>query len=171
MKKKTIVLAALAAVLTLEAAAGSAWAYFTTYTEARGGYPIELEDTTTIREEFSAWTKHVVVASEKDSRPVYVRVKALNGSEYTLTYTDTCGKWTPGSDGYYYYSDIVNGGEATGGLDIKIGNVPESVEDGSSFNIVVVYETTPVRYDENGKPYADWNATLDIKSGQWKGGA
>ena len=79
MKKKTIVLAALAAVLTLEAAAGSAWAYFTTYTEARGGYPIELEDTTTIREEFSAWTKHVVVASEKDSRPVYVRVKALNG--------------------------------------------------------------------------------------------
>ena len=98
-------------------------------------------------------------------------MKALNGSEYTLTYTDTSGKWTPGSDGYYYYSDIVNGGEATGGLDIKIGNVPESVEDGSSFNIVVVYETTPVRYDENGKPYADWNATLDIKSGQWKGGA
>ena len=154
MKKKTLILAALAATLTMPAAAGSAWAYFTTYTEARGGYPIELGDTTTIREDFSAWTK---------------RVKAFNGSEYTLTYTDSSGKWTPGSDGYYYYSDMVNGGEATGGLDIKIGNVPESVEDAASFNVVVVYETTPVRYDENGRPYADWSSTL--YSGQWKGGA
>lgn len=171
MKKKTLILAALAATLTMPAAAGSAWAYFTTYTEARGGYPIELGDTTTIREDFSAWTKHVVVASEEGSQPVYVRVKAINGSEYTLTYTDSSGKWTPGSDGYYYYSDMVNGGEATSGLDIKIGNVPESVEDASSFNVVVVYETTPVRYDENGRPYADWNAALDIKKGQWKGGA
>lgn len=44
------------------------------------------------------------------------------------------------------------------------GNEPGQTkpEDGESFNVIVIYESTPVRYDENGEPYADWSETLDV---------
>lgn len=161
MKKNTMILAALAVALTLTAGIGSAWAYFTTYAEARGGYTLDLGDKTTVSENFSDWTKHVSIASDADSEPVYIRVKAFSSSEYNLVYSDTTGKWTPGEDGYYYYSDIVKGGESTDILDIKIENVPEGMEDANSFNVVVIYESTPVRYREDGTPYADWSAKLN----------
>ena len=48
---------------------------------------------------------------------------------------------------------------------VKIENVPvEDVKDGSEFNVVVIYETTPVLYDESGKPYADWNAKQEARA-------
>ena len=152
MKKKTTILAALAVILTLSAASGSAWAYFTTYAQA------------TVEEDFSACTKHVSIKSEPDSEPVYIRVRAFCGEAYQLVYSDASGKWSPDSDGYYYYSDVVKGGEATDVLDIKIENVPEDVKDPASFNVVVIYETTPVLYREDGTPYADWSAKVDAKT-------
>ena len=42
----------------------------------------------------------------------------------------------------------------TTGLDVKI-NVPEGY-DNYSFNVVVIQECTPVVYDEEGNPTADW---------------
>lgn len=161
MKKKNILLAALAVSLTLSAGAGSAWAYFTTYANASGGYTLSLGDKTTISEnEPTSWTKHVVITSQADSKPVYVRARAFCGSDYELIYSGSA-KWSPNSDGYYYYSDILNGGESTDMLDIKIENIPEEVKNGDSFNVVVIYETTPVRYHEDGTPYADWTAELN----------
>lgn len=104
-----------------------------------------------------------------DSEPVYIRVKAFCGSEYSLVFSDESGKWTPGEDGYYYYSDIVNGGGTTDELLVKIENVPEDVTDADSFNVVVVYESTPVLYREDGTPYADWNSK--VNTGTVEGGA
>ena len=169
MKKRTTYLAALALVLVMSASIGSAWAYFTTHVTARGGYPLELGNETSVNEEFDSWTKHVTVTSREDSGPVYIRVKAFAGSEYELRYLDESGKWTPGADGYYYYSDIVNGGETTAVLDIRIDNVPQDLKEEAEFNVAVVYESTPVLYDEDGNPYADWSVTLD--SGDAEGGA
>lgn len=168
MKRKNILLAALAVSLTLSAGAGSAWAYFTTYTDAAGGYTLELGDKTTVSENFSSWTKQVSITSREDSQPVYVRARAFCGSEYTLVYSGS-EKWSPNSDGYYYYSDILNAGESTEILDVKIENIPEDVKNGDNFNVVVIYETTPVRYREDGTPYADWSAKLN--TGTVKGGA
>ena len=102
MKKRNIFLAALAAVMIAAGTVGSAWAYFTTYSE------------------FSDWTKHIAITSAEDSEPAYIRVKAFSGSEYTLVYSDASGKWTPGEDGYSYYADIVEGGQTTEPLDVKI---------------------------------------------------
>ncbi len=162
MKKKSIFLAVFAVVLALSGTAGSAWAYFTTYVGARGMLTLELGDETTIDEpKFESWTKHIVVSSDPGSKPVYVRARAFCGSQYSLVYSGS-DKWTPGSDGYYYYSDILNGGEKTEELLVKIENVPEDVADASEFNVAVVYETTPVLYDEDGKPYADWNAKQEV---------
>lgn len=168
MKKKNVLLAALAVSLTLSAGAGSAWAYFTTYANASGGYTLSLGDKTTVSENFSSWTKHVVITSQADSKPVYVRAKAFCGSDYELVYSGS-DKWSPNSDGYYYYSDILNGGDSTDALDVKIENIPEEVKNGDSFNVVVIYETTPVRYHEDGTPYADW--TAELNTGTVEGGA
>ncbi len=159
MKKNYKFLAVLAVVLVLGSSIGSAWAYFTTYTSAKGGYVMKLGDETEIGEKFSEWTKHVSITSDENSEPVYIRAKAFCGSQYTLVYSSANNKWTEGEDGYYYYSDIVYGGQATEELLVKIENVPEG-EDADSFDVVVIYETTPVLYHEDGTPYADWSLVL-----------
>ena len=66
MKKKSSLLAALVLTVILTAGIGKAWAYFTTYAEAAGGYTIELGERTQVREEFREWTKHVVITSAED---------------------------------------------------------------------------------------------------------
>lgn len=47
-------------------------------------------------------------------------------------------------------------GESTELFDIQIGDLPEDF-DKESFNVVVIQECTPVVYDEDGNPSADWN--------------
>ena len=160
MKKKSVIFAAITIVLILAANLPLAWGYFSTYTEAKGGVRIQPRKIETeIKEpEISAWTKHVVITNSADGTPVYIRAKALCGSEYTLTY-DGGENWTPGEDGFYYYNKILNPGEETPELLVKINNPPKG-ENGQEFNVVVIYESTPVRYDENGNPYFDWSQKL-----------
>ncbi len=161
MKRRTLYLAALALILVLGAGIGESLAYFSTYAEAKGGYVIELGDRTELKEEFSNWTKRVTVVSAEDSEPVFIRVKAFCGSRYSLSYLDESGRWSLGDDGYYYYSEIVPGGGSTAELQIRIGNVPASVKDGDSFNVIVIYESSPARWREDGTAYADWSVILD----------
>ena len=155
INKKSLCLAAAALTLTAGISAGTAMAYFTTYTEASGGVTLNMGFSETIpKEDFSNWTKHVSVENTGDY-DCYVRVKALAGSKYQdgLQYSDSDGKWTPGEDGYYYYSDPIAPGESTSVLDIRI----DSKESDASFNVVVVQEST----NENNEPYADWTQIAD----------
>ena len=90
MKKRNFypqVLALTAAVTVASAGIGKAWSYFTTYAEAAGGYTIQLGDRTEITEDFTDWTKHVTITNEESSEPVYIRVRAFCGSQYTLVYS------------------------------------------------------------------------------------
>ena len=64
-----------------------------------------------------------------------------------LTYADDEGKWTPGEDGCYYYSDVVPAGGETQELRIGIDHMDRE----ESFNVIVVQESTPVLYDEQGQ--------------------
>lgn len=159
INKKSLCLAAAALTLTAGISAGTAMAYFTTYTEASGGVTLNMGFSETIpKEDFSNWTKHVSVENTGDY-DCYVRVKALAGSKYQdgLQYSDSDGKWTPGEDGYYYYSDLIAPGESTSVLNIRI----DSKESDASFNVVVVQESTKVLYNENNEPYADWTQIAD----------
>lgn len=159
INKKSLCLAAAALTLTAGISAGTAMAYFTTYTEASGGVTLNMGFSETIpKEDFSNWTKHVSVENTGDY-DCYVRAKALAGSKYQdgLQYSDSDGKWTPGEDGYYYYSDLIAPGESTSVLDIRI----DSKESDASFNVVVVQESTKVLYNENNEPYADWTQIAD----------
>lgn len=168
MKYKNVLLAAAACMLILSAGAGSTWAYFTTYTEAQGGYAIRLGSQSTVTETLDSWTKHVTVTNDASSGPVFIRAKAFAGSQYELAYSSGGGKWTLGADDFYYYRDIVEAGGSTEVLDIKIDNVPAEVKNGDSFDVVVVYESTPVVY-KDGEPAADWNTGL-ITGGTMEGG-
>ena len=148
LSKKSLCLAAAALTLTAGISAGTAMAYFTTYAEASGNVTLNMGFTeTTPTEEFSNWTKHVTVKNTGDFA-CFVRVKALAGEKYQdgLQYSDSDGKWTPGEEGYYYYSEPVAPGESSSVLDIKI---------------VVVQESTKVLYNEKNEPYADWTQIAD----------
>lgn len=165
MKRKYLLLAAAAAVLISCAGIDNAMAYFTSYVTAQGSKTIHLGDTTTIEEpKVSEWTKHIVVRSKAGSKPVYVRARAFAGEQYQLDYSSESGKWTQNDDGYYYYSDILAATEEEDAvadeLLVHIGNIPEDAED---FNVVVIYESTPVLYDAEGKPYADWSQKVVVE--------
>ena len=165
MKRKSLILAALALVLVLCVSIGPAWAYFTTYAPAQGGYVIKIGDDTTILEEYENWVKSITITSDADSEPVWVRAQAFGGSTYPLNVHGE--NWTgPDDDGWFYYANILNGGESTQDpLIIEINDVPvdeaDGAEAGDNFNVVVVYESTPVQYDANGDPFADWSISLD----------
>ena len=156
MKRVNLLLAGLVLVLVLNSGIGSAWAYFTTYAEARGGWPVERGGSTEVKEEFSAWTKRVTVANDEGAEPIFVRARAYCSEQYPLVYTSTSGRWTDGGDGWWYYADAVSGGASTDELRVRIQEVPRTAVIGESFNVVVVYESAPVQYRADGTPYADW---------------
>ena len=159
MKKKNLCLAAAALTLALGVSAGGAMAYFTTYDTASGRASLSLDNTVTVPvEEVSDWTKHVTIQNTGDM-DCFVRARAFAGEKYQdgLQYSDESGKWTPGSDGYYYYSDMVPAGASAEELTIHIDNMDSE----ESFNVIVVQESTPALYDEQGNPYADWDRVLD----------
>lgn len=169
MKKKNIFLFALAIVLILATSVSGALAYFTTYSEAKGGYVIEIGNGTEIIEvnDFYNWTSHVAIFNTENSQPVYVRARAFVGDMYTLSCSGS--GWTIGEEGFYHYDSIVNGGETTSELCIEIVDVPDGNDlaanknrrDDIHFNMVVIYETTPVMYNENGEPYVDWSLRME----------
>ena len=154
MKKKAVFLLALSVILLFATSINSTLAYFTSYVQAVGGYVVYLPRDPGLTETFYDWTKHVTISIPEDAYQVYVRVKAFAGSEYVLTYIGD--GWTLNSDGFYYYDEILYGGWSTNELLVRIENIPENAVPGESFNVIVIYETTPVQYDENGNPYSDW---------------
>ena len=160
MKKRISILlsfALLAGILCVSVP--QALAYFTTYTDAAGVKTIVLGPETEIEEpSVTDWTKTVQISNTGEA-PVYVRAIAYAPEGMTLTYSGT--GWTAGSDGYWYYGSIVEAGAKASDLLVKIGNVPEDAVEGDDFNVVVLYEATPVQYDEAGAAYADWTLTID----------
>ena len=117
-----------------------------------------------IKEKFSAWTKHVTITNSQIV-PVYFRVKAYAPAPITPVYSDpngAAGDWNPvpGAGGYVYSKGPVAPGADTSTLDIEITGFPAAPTDGETFDVVVVYEFTPVQYTPAGAPYADWTLAL-----------
>ncbi|MCI8585138.1 MAG: hypothetical protein HFI92_04415 [Lachnospiraceae bacterium] len=161
--KKVLCLASAALLLTAGVSAGRAMAYFTTYTSAGGGAQIDLGFTTAEPpgETFSEWTKHITIQNAEGGRECFVRVKVFAGAKYQdgLQYSDASGRWSPGADGYYYYSEVLTPGASADPLDVRITGVSE--EEREDFNVIVVQEHSMVFYDEAGNPVYDWTVTAD----------
>lgn len=161
--KKTLCLATAAVLLAGTMTVGSVYAYFTTYSEAKGKVVFQLGSTSTKPKEEVKDGKKIVSIENVGDYDCYVRVKAYAGEEYTLTYADGgSGKWYDGNDGYWYYSDILTVGSTSETVWV---NIPKELLDAVSseqdLNVIVIQEFTPVQYDEEGNPYADWNAGFE----------
>lgn len=165
LKNKTLWLVAAAVILAGSVSVQSAMAYFTTYVKAKGGYEITLGSQTEIKEDVKDMTKEIKITNTGET-DCYVRVKVFCGSQIEISYAgavdgDGNAYWTKGDDGYWYYKDILPAGATSEEFQVKI-TVPEGYKE--SFNVIVVQESTPVKYREDGTPYADWNAKVDTKT-------
>ena len=163
LSKKTICLAAAAIALTGTLAVGSAYAYFTTYSEAKGNVVFQMGETRTEPHEEVKKGKKIVSIENTGDYDCYIRVKAYAGNNYNLSYADGgSGKWYDGGDGYWYYKDILEAGSTS---ETVLVNIPkellEDITDEKDLNVIVIQECTPVQYDDDGEPYADWNVTFE----------
>lgn len=163
LSKKTIYLAAAAVALTGTLAVGSAYAYFTTYSEAKGNVVFQMGETRTEPHEEVKEGKKIVSIENTGDYDCYIRVKAYAGNNYNLSYADGgSGKWYDGGDGYWYYKDILEAGSTS---ETVLVNIPkellEDITDEKDLNVIVIQECTPVQYDDDGEPYADWNVTFE----------
>ena len=158
--KKLFVLSAAALFLTAAVGIGQASAYFTTYVSAGGKQVVHMGSRTEIHEDVTEMTKHISISNASQINDCYVRVKVFYAGPFEVTCMDRSESgnlWTYSeADGYWYYGPILPAGGSTEILDAKIGGLPEDF-DQDSFNVVVIQECTPVVYDEDGNPTADWN--------------
>jgi hypothetical protein len=160
---RTGLLTAAAVMLVLSAMMGSVWAYFSTYATAKGGITLHMGHEETVEEEFNSWQKVLNITSTADSRPVYVRARGFC-ADYALTYE--CDNWTKKDDDpWVYYQQVLQPGTTADPLKVQIKDVPGSgdaaLQDADSFNVVIVYETTEIQYDDKGEliapDKADWS--------------
>jgi len=158
-RKLMFALAAVALVLTAVIRLEDAAAYFTTYVSAGGSQVIRMGFETELEEDVSNMTKHISIKNTSKTNDCYIRVKVFNSSQFEVQFTDKSESgnlWRYSQeDGYWYYDKIVPPGGSTGILDAKIV-LPDGFEK-DSFNVIVIQECTPVIYDKDGKPSADWN--------------
>ena len=185
MKLKTKLLASLAVALVLGMCIIPAWAYFTASDEANGGIQVTVTPSTDIHEWVRGSEKHVVITNDEDATAaVFVRVgvftsletKTLEGENWAgPTGTDWTG---PAGLGWFEYSDadgliaLEPGQETTEFLvdvefpTIKSATQPDgTAEVGDNANVIVLYESTPVQYDADGNPYADWSIKANASEG------
>ena len=172
MRKKTILLTVLAAVLLLSVSIGPALGYFTDHDEESGEASVAVKPWTMIRESFDSWTKHVVITNYvpegvDEGAPCFVRARAyMAGNEDGQALSISGDGWTgSGSNDWYYYGTILQPKPTepyeTSPLDVKIIKIPQNPKNGDSFNVIVVYEAAPVIY-KNGSAAADWSQAIEI---------
>lgn len=154
MKKNIFGFSLLLALIGL-VSVPSAYAYFTTYADAEGEREIMLGNDTDIEEEVNDLTKHIEIANNEDSQPVYIRVRVFwaEGTNVDNVYING-ENWSEGSDGFWYYSEIVDPGQKTTELTASIQTKGDKKPD---FNVVVVSESTPVIYENNNPRPMDWD--------------
>lgn len=162
--RKLIAVSAAALVMTAALTIENSMAYFTTYTEAQGSQIVSLGAQTEIDETVSNKTKHVVVRNTSDDNECFVRVRVFSGS--FVTCTPSGANWTyDEADGYWYYGPMVAPGGQTEALDVSMEIDSAKEEEIKDFNVVVVQECTPVIYDGDGSPAADWSTVYTDYNG------
>lgn len=164
MKKMQRCLLICALLMLIGASIRPAMSYFTTFVTAKGGYFVSLQETSEIHETAQGLTKSIVIQNTDEKVPVYVRATAYAGNGYEPVFTEGDG-WVPEEiDGqtWYYYTNILEPGQSTASALVVTVSTPKVVvneKEAVNFddiNVVVVYESAPVIYDD-GKPL-DYNA-------------
>ena len=170
MKKSRIgktALIAAAVTLTASLSVGSALAYFTTYCTAEGSYTMTMGfPETDIEEEVDSAGKHVTIQNTGDY-DCFVRVKVFVSSPVDMNASYSGQGWESRSDGYWYYTPVLTAHTDSQEFLVSF-EYPEGEEAPDSFDIIVVYESVPVLYNENGEADMElsWNNTASIITGE-----
>ncbi len=164
-RRRTVFLAAFALILLFGSSLKDSLAYFTTYTTTRGSARLVLGSKTEIKEEIEGFIKKIQIVNTGDA-DCFVRARIYAGSLLKLTESEIvpeggAAHWRKDDDGWWYYESVLKQGEATNILSVEIGVSPELMGlDIDNFNVIVVQESTPALYQEDGTPYADWNLSI-----------
>ena len=147
---KKLVLSIVALVMISTLGIGKALGYFTTHTNATGGYKMNLGFTDTKIEEDVDYD-------------CFVRIKVFAADNLKIKYN--LGKnWQESDDGYIYYNKVLSSKDKTSELNIKY-TLPEVNDDNKDkdYNIVVIQEFTPVVYDDQGNLIANWQQVYETE--------
>lgn len=149
MKKSKILVISTFTIIILFILISKVLAYFTAYTNGIGNIPIYLDEVITEIEQKDEANAKIVNMNNIGNRPCYARVKVFvtEGMSFTI---ESDGKWQIGTDGYIYYSKILNAGEATDKLIINYDKL-------NNKKAIVIGEAMEVTYDENGQQYSNWD--------------
>ena len=164
-RRRTVFLAAFALILLFGASLKDSLAYFTTYTTTRGSARLVLGSKTEIEEKIEGFIKKIQIVNTGDA-DCFVRARIYAGSLLKLTESESvpeggAAHWGKDADGWWYYESVLKPGEATNILSVEIGVSSELMDlDIDNFNVIVVQESTPALYQEDGTPYADWNLSI-----------
>lgn len=163
MKYKKYLLVAAALVVIGATSIKPAMAYFTNSHQAVGTVTVHLGDLEiTPNEDAKEWTKEITVQNTGDY-DVFVRVKAICGSQYSASLTSGDG-WSYNNDGYYYYSDLLKKDATSSVLKLTI-TPPEGLEN-EEFNVVIVQEAAKAVDEKDadgnktGKLVAAWDEAI-----------
>ena len=146
--KKKIVLAALSLGMVLSVSVGSAFAYFIDSKSAAGGYEVELGSNTELNEDAEGMQKAISVTNTGDS-DAYIRVMVSAGGQQDLSISGD--NWSEGTDGYWYYSEVVKPGETTSTLTADIeayatykdNGTGNQTKENADFDVLVSSESCP----------------------------
>lgn len=148
MKKRVTGILIAVALLTIAAAGiGPASAYFTDRDEGSQSHAVQLGDSTTVTEE-ADWNKKVMITNDAAStEAIWVRSQAFAALDIQKQLKYSGSGWTQGDNGWWYYSKPVDPGKTADTLNIQLPDkdnpvIPEAKEN-KTFNVIVVYETTP----------------------------
>lgn len=147
---KRALFALLVAVLILAVAPRLTTAYFSDTDEGEGQAVINLNYQTVIEEGDSNVEKNIVITNSADGAPVMVRAYIFGPTTMTVTCSP---KWEKRSDGWYYWTEILDPGDST--TENKLKAVVDTtnltpaqiIELGDEFNITVLHEAAPVVYN------------------------
>ena len=144
---KKLVLSIVALVMISTLGIGKALGYFTTHTNATGGYKMNLGFTDTkIEEDVDKDGKHVVITNVGDY-DCFVRIKVFAADNLKIK-----------------YNLVLSSKDKTSELNIKY-TLPEVNDDNKDkdYNIVVIQEFTPVVYDDQGNLIANWQQVYETE--------
>ena len=148
MKKRVTGILIAVALLTIAAAGiGPASAYFTDRDEGSQSHAIQLGDSTTVQENIVDWNKQVTITNDASStEAVWVRAQAIAGSSIQNLLEYSGNGWSGTKGDWYYYASPVDPGQEASVLTVQIPDQkanPLEAEEGATFNVIIVYETTP----------------------------
>lgn len=151
VKKKSILLV-VAMMLVLSLTVGLTLAYFSDYEAAKGGASIALGGQTEVEENVTDKEKVVWINNIGETNAV-VRVaiympEALEKVENSITF-ENASDWVKDGD-FYYYTKVLEPGKSTSRITAKT-TVPDDVQLGDGFDVVVVHESDQAVYNESNK--------------------